>query len=153
MWSSAGWFLERLMSSPPIDWLCLILIEMDIFSWRYNLRILLSLHDVMTWILMHLPMIYWFYMDAMNCCTVVGSCLTTMRIHTLFFQVKRGSMGYYLLTGIHSTYCDAHSIRKLLLDFLNIDGEPGSYSTWPIWINIWLNTDYSNNIRSPQLSS
>ena len=53
-------------------------IFLDIF-----LKIFLSLCDVMTWTLLHMPVNCWLGLSSMTCCNAVGFFLTMLTIETL----------------------------------------------------------------------
>ena len=64
-------------------WMCLILLNIHLFSWRLVLIISLSLRAVMICTLLHFPLSCWLEMDSKNYWTVVGSFLQMIRIQTL----------------------------------------------------------------------
>ena len=71
----------------PIAWMCL-------FYWRWIgfledfLKIFFSIRYLMTRIMLHLPVICWFDMDSMTCCTVVVSFLIIIITHTLVLFIE-----------------------------------------------------------------
>ena len=63
--------------------MCIIWLNMNIFSWRLVLIISLSLRDVITCALLHFPVSCWIEMASKNCWAVVVSFLPMTRIQTL----------------------------------------------------------------------
>ena len=113
MWSGIGGFVGRLMSLFPMVSMCLIWLNMDLFSWIFSLKIFLPLCYVTTWILLYLTLICWLDMASVTCCTDVGYFLPILIIHTLVLFILGSSLFYGIFfTEIHSTCCDAHIIGK-----------------------------------------
>ena len=82
-----GGLVGRITSLLPIVWMCLIWLNMGICSWRFVIKILLSLRAFMSWILLHLPVSCWLDKSCTTCCTVVGSLLQMMRIQTTVIYI------------------------------------------------------------------
>ena len=83
IWSGVVVFLVRLISLFPISWMCLVLLNMHMFSWGLVLITSLSLRYVITCALFHFPVSCRLNMSYKTCCTVVGYFLPMMRIQTL----------------------------------------------------------------------
>ena len=84
IWSDVGGFVEWLISLFPISCMCLIWLNVDLFSWRLVLIIFLSLRSVMMWTLLNLPVSCWLDMSPETCWNVVGYFFPMLRIQTLF---------------------------------------------------------------------
>ena len=97
IWSGVGGFLWKLISLFSISWMCLIWLNVHLFSWILVLKIILSLRDVMTCTLLHFPVIFWLEMYYKTCWTVVGSFLTIMRIQTLILFLSGDRLFHGLL--------------------------------------------------------
>ena len=63
--------------------MCLVLLNIHIFSWRLVLMISLSLKVVMTCTLLRFPVSFWIDIYSKNVCAVVGSFMPIIRIQTL----------------------------------------------------------------------
>ena len=109
-----GVFFVRIIRLFTIAWVCVLLLNMDQFSWIFFLKIFFSLSDFMTWILLHLLVICWLDMTSVTCCTVVGCFILIFIIHTLvkFIAVNVWFHGIFFLDGIHITCCDVRSISQ-----------------------------------------
>ena len=66
-----------------ISLIWIIWLNIDIFSWIFFFTVLLSLEDVMTWTLLNFTVSCSLDIYSINFCTVVGSFIPLMRIHTL----------------------------------------------------------------------
>ena len=73
--SGAGGFFVRIINLFPMAWMCIIWLNMHIFSWILVLIISLSLQDVITCTLLQFTYSWWLDMDYKNCWNVVVSFL------------------------------------------------------------------------------
>ena len=114
MWSGVGGFLGRLIGFFNIYLMSLTLLKMDLFSWIFFLNFFLTICGVMTWILLHMTVSCWLYMESTSCSTVVGFFHPMIRTHALvlFILVNTRLRGLLFVTGRQRTCCDVHSIGK-----------------------------------------
>ena len=73
-------FLGRIISFLPMACMCLIWLNMHLFSWRLVLIMYLYLRAVMKCTRLHFPVIFWLEMASKTCWTVVGSFLPLLKI-------------------------------------------------------------------------
>ena len=94
--------------------MCLIWLNMDLFSWRFVLGVFLSLQDVMTWTLLHFLVSFWIDIDYTTCFTGVGCFMLIFRIQT-FVRFISGTAWFHGLLFVYweiygvlwcSQYCD-----------------------------------------------
>ena len=97
IWSGVGGFVGRLISLFPIYWMCVIWLNMDIFSWIFVMKMLLSLQYVMTWTLLHFSVSCWIDISSRMFWTVFGSFMPILRIQKLVLFIGGKSLFHELL--------------------------------------------------------
>ena len=80
IWYGDGGFVVRITSLFHFSCMCLIWFDIDIFSWIFVMKMLLSLQAVTTWNLLHFPGRFWLDTTSRTCFTVVSYFMTTPRI-------------------------------------------------------------------------
>ena len=79
------WMLCRKNNySYPLDWMCLILLNMDLFYWIFVLTMFLTLWYLMEWILLNFPVNCLLDIYFIISCTVFVYFPPMLSIHTLF---------------------------------------------------------------------
>ena len=99
IWSGVGGFVGRLISLFQMAYMCMIWLNMNLFSWRLVLMVSLSLMVVMTCTLLRFPMSFLLEMDSKTCWTDFVSFLPMPRIQilVLFIDINvwfRGRLFY-----------------------------------------------------------
>ena len=97
IWSIVGGFVGRLIIFFSISCMCLIWLNMHLFSWILVLMISLSLRVVMTCTLLHFPVSFWSDMNSKTFFTDVGYFLPIMRIQTFFLFIFGNAWFHRLL--------------------------------------------------------
>ena len=83
IWYVVIGFVGRIIILLPISWMCLIWLNIHLFSLRLVLIISLFLRAVITCTLLHFPVICWLDMASKTCWTVDGYFLPIIRIQPL----------------------------------------------------------------------
>ena len=94
MWYAVGYFVQIIVRWLYIDLFCLIWLNVDLFSWRFDIKIFFSLRTFVTWILMEVPLVCWIYIDSITCGTVVQYFLQILIIDTLVFSCRESAVSW-----------------------------------------------------------
>ena len=95
--SGVGGFVGRLISLFPMSYMCLILLNMHLFSWRFVLIMPLSLQAVITRTLLYFPVGCWIEMDYKTCYDDVGYFLPMLGIQKNFLFLSGSEWFHGLL--------------------------------------------------------
>ena len=106
IWSGVGGFVGRLIIMFPMAYMCLIWLNMHLFSWRLVLIMSLYLWDVMICTLLDFPVSCWCEMDSKTCWTAVVYIMPIMRIQTFVLFLS----GKALLHGLLFFYWDMYDM-------------------------------------------
>ena len=104
IWYGVGVFLGRLISLFPMAYMCLIWLNIHLFSWILVPMMSLSLQAVKTCTLLHFTVSCWLEMSSITCWTVVCYFLLIINIQTLVLFLD----GYTRLHGLLFYYWEIY---------------------------------------------
>ena len=81
--------LGRLIILLNISWMYMIWLNIDMFSWIFVLKIVLSLRAVIMWTLLHFYVSCWLDVASRNWWSFVGSFILMLRIYILVLFLAR----------------------------------------------------------------
>ena len=97
IWYGVGGFVGRIIRLLPISYMCMILLNINLFSWRLVMIMYLSLQVMMKCTLFRFTVSCWLDMAYRTFCDDVGSFLPMLRIQTFFLFIAGNAWFHYLL--------------------------------------------------------